>query len=212
VLAVFAYGCYAHTEGHHWAMLAAYLSLLVFGLSTLLFVSWRGWHGRFIDYRGLAEGLRVAVYWRIAGLAGDLVDRYPANLTGEVEWVRMTLRGETARSEPEDPGKAHTADALAYVIREWVSRQASYFKNTGKVDAGKEHRCRRLLEATLVISAVVAVALLVDTLFKRASFCKYLCPIGQFNFIASTASPLEVKVRDPRVCASCSGKDCICSP
>ena len=166
VLAVFAYGCYAHTEGHHWAILAAYLSLLVFGLGTLLFVSWRGWHGRFIDYRGLAEGLRVAVYWRIAGLAGDLVDRYPANLTGEVEWVRMTLRGETARSEPEDPGKAHTADTLTYVIREWVGRQAGYYKNTGRVDTGKEHRCRVLLAATLLISAIIAVGLLVAQLVE----------------------------------------------
>lgn len=160
VLAVFAYGCYAHTEGHHWMVLATYLAMLVFGFGALLFFSRRGWHGRFVDYRGLAEGLRVAVYWRIAGLIGDPVDRYPANLTGEVEWVRMTLRGETARSEPEDPGKAHTADALAYVIREWVCDQANYFKKTGKVDARKEHACRVLMEATLVISAAIAVVLL----------------------------------------------------
>ena len=41
----------------------------------------------------------------------------------------------------------------------------------------------------------------VDALFKHASFCKWVCPIGQFNFVASTVSPLEVKVRDPAVCA-----------
>ena len=44
-------------------------------------------------------------------------------------------------------------------------------------------------------------ALVVDALFKHASFCKWVCPIGQFNFIASAVSPLEVKVRDPGVCA-----------
>ena len=37
-------------------------------------------------------------------------------------------------------------------------------------------------------------------LFKHASFCKFVCPIGQFNFVASTVSPLEVKVRDLDVC------------
>ena len=41
------------------------------------------------------------------------------------------------------------------------------------------------------------------------SFCKYVCPIGQFNFVQSLVSPLEVKVRDPAVCASCRTKDCI---
>jgi cytochrome c oxidase assembly factor CtaG len=54
-----------------------------------------------------------------------------------------------------------------------------------------------------------AAALAIDGLFRGASFCKYLCPIGQFNFVQSLASPLEVKARDPAVCASCHTKDCI---
>jgi len=44
---------------------------------------------------------------------------------------------------------------------------------------------------------------LVDSLFQGASFCKWVCPIGQFNFIASTVSPLEVAVREPDLCARC---------
>jgi cytochrome c oxidase assembly factor CtaG/ferredoxin len=52
-------------------------------------------------------------------------------------------------------------------------------------------------------------AFVIDGLFRGASFCKYLCPIGQFNFVQSLASPLEVKARDPAVCASCRTKDCI---
>jgi polyferredoxin len=54
-----------------------------------------------------------------------------------------------------------------------------------------------------------AAAFAIDGLFRGASFCKYLCPIGQFNFVQSLASPLEVKARDPAVCASCRTKDCI---
>src|ERR1700733_3716375 len=48
--------------------------------------------------------------------------------------------------------------------------------------------------------------LLVDGVFKHASFCKFVCPIGQFNFVASTFSPLEVKVRNQDVCTSCMTK------
>lgn len=54
-----------------------------------------------------------------------------------------------------------------------------------------------------------AGALLVDGLFKHASFCKFVCPIGQFNFVASAVSPFEVAVRDREVCAGCRTKDCI---
>lgn len=60
-----------------------------------------------------------------------------------------------------------------------------------------------------LILGYFGAALVVDSLFQKASFCKWVCPIGQFNFVASTVSPLEVKVRDTDVCASCTTLDCI---
>jgi hypothetical protein len=51
--------------------------------------------------------------------------------------------------------------------------------------------------------------LLVDGIFRDAAFCKYVCPIGQFNFVNSIISPLEVRVRQPAVCTSCRTHDCI---
>jgi ferredoxin len=62
--------------------------------------------------------------------------------------------------------------------------------------------------ASLIVAYFLAV-LVVDGVFKHASFCKFICPIGQFNFIASTLSPLEVQVRDGDVCVECKTKDCI---
>ncbi len=52
-------------------------------------------------------------------------------------------------------------------------------------------------------------ALLIDGFFKDASFCKYVCPVGQFHFVQSLVSPLQVRVREPDVCASCRTYDCI---
>jgi cytochrome c oxidase assembly factor CtaG len=62
--------------------------------------------------------------------------------------------------------------------------------------------------AWLALSYFVA-AFVIDGFFRGAAFCKYLCPIGQFNFVQSLVSPLEVKVRDPEVCAGCHTRDCI---
>jgi polyferredoxin len=60
-----------------------------------------------------------------------------------------------------------------------------------------------------LILAYFLGALLVDTVFRQASFCKYVCPIGQFNFVASTLSPFEVSVRDRETCGACATHDCI---
>ena len=53
------------------------------------------------------------------------------------------------------------------------------------------------------------LALLVDLQFKGASFCKYVCPIGQFNFIGFTMAPTELQVRDTETCRGCRTFDCI---
>ncbi len=64
------------------------------------------------------------------------------------------------------------------------------------------------LTAWLIVGYFVAV-LIIDGLFKHAVFCKFVCPIGQFNFAGSLLSPLEVKVRDHKVCDTCHTRDCI---
>ena len=60
-----------------------------------------------------------------------------------------------------------------------------------------------------IVLAYFAVAFAVDTIFRGAAFCKYVCPLGQFNFFGSLISPLEIKVREPATCATCRTKDCI---
>lgn len=52
-------------------------------------------------------------------------------------------------------------------------------------------------------------ALLVDGLFRGAAFCSYVCPVGQFNFVASTLSPFEIRARDAGTCATCRTADCV---
>ena len=60
-----------------------------------------------------------------------------------------------------------------------------------------------------LVLAYFGAALSVDLVFAGATFCKYLCPIGQFNFVASTVSPLELQVRQPETCRTCRTFDCI---
>jgi hypothetical protein len=60
-----------------------------------------------------------------------------------------------------------------------------------------------------LIVTYFTAALVIDAIYKNASFCKYVCPIGQFNFVGSMVSPLEITVRDAQVCSTCKTVDCI---
>jgi cytochrome c oxidase assembly factor CtaG/ferredoxin len=60
-----------------------------------------------------------------------------------------------------------------------------------------------------MIVGYFTAALIVDGLFKGASFCQYVCPIGQYQFIQSLISPVEVGVRSLDVCRTCKTHDCL---
>jgi cytochrome c oxidase assembly factor CtaG/ferredoxin len=60
-----------------------------------------------------------------------------------------------------------------------------------------------------IIAAYFTTVVVIDGLFRGASFCKYVCPIGQFHFVSSLISPAEVRVRSGNLCQSCRTHDCI---
>jgi polyferredoxin len=60
-----------------------------------------------------------------------------------------------------------------------------------------------------LVLAYFGTALIIDVTFRGASFCQYVCPIGQFNFVASTASPFEITVRNRSTCDACQTADCV---
>lgn len=60
-----------------------------------------------------------------------------------------------------------------------------------------------------IIASYFLAGLIIDGFFRGASFCKYVCPIGQFHFVSSLISPREIRVRSAEVCKSCRTHDCI---
>ena len=62
--------------------------------------------------------------------------------------------------------------------------------------------------AWLVI-AYFAAAFVLEALFTGSSFCKYVCPLGTFNFLYSTNSPTQISARSMAICHDCVGHECI---
>ena len=64
-------------------------------------------------------------------------------------------------------------------------------------------------DTALLLIGYVSAASIVNSVFRGASFCKYLCPVGQFNFLASLFAPFELGARSKHACSNCSTHDCV---
>jgi polyferredoxin len=64
------------------------------------------------------------------------------------------------------------------------------------------------LTAWLAIAYFVG-AFAIDALFPAGTFCRYVCPLGNFNFVLSSVSPTQIAAVDADVCRSCEDKPCL---
>ncbi|QPC82414.1 FesM [Phototrophicus methaneseepsis] len=60
-----------------------------------------------------------------------------------------------------------------------------------------------------VIVGYFAASFVLELVFTESAFCKYVCPLGTFNFVYATAAPSQIGVHDANICAHCVGKECI---
>lgn len=60
----------------------------------------------------------------------------------------------------------------------------------------------------LALLGFMLVAVAASLVFERRAFCRYLCPVGGFIGLYSQAAALELRVKDPAVCAAHREKSC----
>ena len=60
----------------------------------------------------------------------------------------------------------------------------------------------------IVLASMLFVAVALSLVFERRAFCRYLCPVGGFIGLYSQGAPVELRVKDRRVCAACDDKPC----
>lgn len=160
---------YTDMEGVTYFMLAF---LLFFGLSAAVqqLARQRGWHRKYLDYRTLAEGLRVQFYWAVAGVGSEneskfTHDNFLQTQDPELGWIRNVMRvAGTACDVNRDP----SALGLKFVIDEWIGDahggQLGYFASKATDRIRKNRMTERLGQLSLLTSVgVVAVFLIVGS-------------------------------------------------
>jgi hypothetical protein len=148
---------------------------------------------RFLDYRALAEALRVAVYWNILGMdrnntgerdkadeslraeintIGTLASRYPIKQPSELAWIKVCLRTLDLwpNIKPNFAEYKINPDAYNFVRRFWVCGQLLYFERQGT----KHNRNAEFLEGWALIVLFFTPFFLVPLLISAIGDGKYL--------------------------------------
>ena len=60
----------------------------------------------------------------------------------------------------------------------------------------------------IVLAAMLFTAIGLSAVFERRAFCRYLCPVGGFIGLYSQTAPIELRIKEKEVCATCEGKPC----
>jgi hypothetical protein len=174
----------------HWAVLLAFLCFVFFAhfpdhsrfwlVSSFLFFALARWRYhtakktalevKYQDYRTVAEGLRVKLFWALAGVEDDVSAHFLRKQRTELDWVRNGLRGWYLSNGSIPGAQGHRADtpdwqgvslALAY----WVDDQRKYDAGVETRNRDKTERFEYLVKLSLG-AAVGLAALLTATLLS----------------------------------------------
>ena len=124
------------------------------------------WHRKYLDYRTLAEGLRVQFYWAVAGVSSDSVSKFAHDnflqmQDSDLGWIRNVMR--VAGLECDVSSSSNKA-GLDFAISEWIgdetSGQLGYYRRKAAEKIGRNTRTERFAGIVLWVS-VAAFALFV---------------------------------------------------
>jgi hypothetical protein len=94
---------------------------------------------KYLDYRALAEGMRVQFSWKLAGLKESVASDYLSKQQSELDWIRQTIRNWNLLAADSRPSGCRRG--LEAARERWVRGQAAYF---GKAAARQKKQTERL--------------------------------------------------------------------
>jgi hypothetical protein len=182
--------------------LAAFIAL--FGINILANAS--HWHRRYLEWRALAEGLRVELFWAVAGVI--TADGTPAvhrallkQADPGLEWIPNAIRAVSLRLAELRPNGI--VGGVDFAMRQWVgvvsetgsrSQQLHYYWHASRSKAALASFAERLAGVSVVIGFVVAFVLAGEELLgRRALHHDLLFCIGFFSLLGGVVEALVQK-------------------
>lgn len=125
---------------------------------------------RHLDYRSIAEALRIQFFWRLAGLDRGAAAEFRASQLAVCAWMRSAVATVTLMADARHPEERSAAPArtLRLVNRGLCLGQFRYFRKAAARDAARLARRRRWI-AVLFLAGLAATVVLGIARFEYAA-------------------------------------------
>jgi hypothetical protein len=122
---------------------------------------WLSAYNKYLDYRALAEGLRVQFYWRLAGMPDGAASQYLHKQKAEIDWIRQALNSIhlLTGAPPKSASLPDEAERLAAVRSLWVQSQAEWFARKASQQGPKLDVATARAKILIVVGILSAAAL-----------------------------------------------------
>jgi hypothetical protein len=150
--------------------------IFLFFYLIFLFIAYYVWYYRatkgdyknkYLDYRALAEGLRVQFFWRVAGLPDTVANHYLRKQKSVLDWIRNSIRVANLLSDADSretfTGRSAITPGNPYklILIPWVYAQSRYFTGTARRDHEKLERNEHWVRGFFLIGMALALALFI---------------------------------------------------
>ena len=124
------------------------------------------WHRKYLDYRTLAEGLRVQFYWAAAGVTSGNITKFAHDnclqmRDVELGWIRNVMRVAGTQC---DIAPTHSPQGLAYARREWIGDadrgQLGYYRRRSLQRSRDTAITRRIGRIGIALTLIALISLL----------------------------------------------------
>lgn len=151
-------------------LLAVYIVLLLTAFAWLLGrMRFESIGDRYLEYRALAEALRVQFFWEVGGLHEAVADHYLLKQRDELRWIRIASRNAFLPDACAGAGSCiPAADAFGtpqdtvereLIQQNWLEDQRRYFAARAVQNEAALHRSHRRMVVSLLLALLCAWAL-----------------------------------------------------
>jgi hypothetical protein len=178
-IAVICFNVYAHLGEYlakflggeqrgRFLFLALYLVFLSIAYYLWYYRTSKGhYKNKFLDYRALAEGLRVQFFWCLGGVPDPVAAHYLRKQKSELDWIRKSIRSANLLCDARDRRGLHEFsvyppdNCYQLILKQWVDDQSRYFTAATSQDRSKQEVNEWWVRGLFLTGMVLALGLLI---------------------------------------------------